>query len=379
MKYLYENGNKKAGLALKLSDNYSKSLTGILIGNNIVNIAASTIGTVIFTSLLGAYGAGVSTVVLTIVILIFGEVTPKSFAKDNANNLSMNFARILSFIIFIFTPFIFLFNKLKELISRFTKSEENPSFTEQELKVIIDEIEDEGVLEENEGELVRSALDLDETAVEEAMVPRVDVVSVELSTSHEKIKDIFIKKRFSNLPVYSKQIDNIIGILSEKDFFREYLNKEEFEIEKILIKPLFVPPQIKVSELLIKFREIKTHMAIIIDQYGGVDGIITLENVFEELVGDISEKQIEKQDDFEKVGNNKYIINPDITCNDLFEKLEYFPKNFETEANTVGGWILEMLKKMPKRGDSCTFDKLKATVLKVKGKRITSIKIEIIK
>ncbi|MDE5600031.1 MAG: hemolysin family protein [Oscillospiraceae bacterium] len=276
IKKMAADGNKHAKKVLKLNDEYTRVLTGVLIGNNIVNIAASTISTLLFTMYFGTMGAGISTIVLTIVILIFGEVIPKTIARDRAEFVCMKSSGIIHFFTIIFTPIIFVFDKIKNIIDKTDDNDKKPTMTEQELKFVIDEIEYQGILEDHEGELVRSALDLDETTAEKAMTPRVDLVSIEVDSDIEDVRDIFLNEKYSRLPVYKKDIDNVIGILSEKDFLRAYLSGDKFTISDLVKKAPLVPPQMNISDLMVKFQKGKPHMAIVVDQYGGVEGIICL-------------------------------------------------------------------------------------------------------
>lgn len=372
------NGNKQASRVLDLIKKYSQVLTAVLIGNNIVNIAASTIGTMIFTYYFGSAGVGLATLFLTIIILIFGEIIPKSIATERADSIAMKFSGILSFIVWILKPIIFLFDKTRKLINNFMGHKKSPSVTEQELKVIIEEIEDEGVLEDQEGELVRSALDLDETTAEECMTPRVDMISIEVDTDIEKVKNVFLKHRLTRLPVYKKDIDNVIGIINVKDFFHSYLSGEKFKIASLLKKAIFVPPQSNISDLLKRFQEKKIHMAIVIDQYGGVEGLITLEDILEELVGDIYDESDIEIKDIEEIGKNHWRVNPDISVEEMFESINYTPKVCNTDSKTVGGWVIENIEKVPELSDEFVFEDLKITVSETEGKRMVWLDIRLI-
>ncbi len=376
VKQMALEGNRQAGRVLRLSERYSRVLTGILIGNNIVNIAASTIGTVIFTLYFGPAGAGISTVVLTVIVLVFGEVMPKTIAKDHAETVSMKFSGALTGIVFLFTPFIFLFDKLKALINHFAGHDQGPSVTEQELKVIIEEIEHEGVLEKHEGELVRSALDLDETTADEVMTPRVDIVSVELHEDVQTIRETFMEVRFSRLLVYEKDIDNIVGILTEKEFFRAFLSGTDFSLSSLLKKVLFVPPQTNISDLLKKFQDKKTHLAVVIDQYGGVEGLVTLEDVFEKLAGSLYNEDREDHPDVKQLSENRWRINPDITVDEMFEEIDYHPRHWDAQSSRVGGWVLEHMEKLPRPGDQFSFEQLTVTVSEMDDRRMVYLTVE---
>lgn len=376
MKKLAADGNKKAAKIVKLNGQYTKILTAILIGNNIVNIAASTIGTLLFTSYFGAMGAGISTIFLTVVLLIFGEIIPKTLANDNAERICMKNIVGVRFFVLVFSPLIFFFDKLKKFVNKIDKSDKQPIITEQELKFMIEEIEGQGVLENRESELVRSALDLDEITASEVMTPRVDLISIEVSEKIENVKKVFLSERYSRLPVYEKNIDNIIGVLSEKDFFRAYFSNDSFDIRNMLKKALLVPPRTNISELMKNFQQGKTHMAIVVDQYGGIEGVITFEDVLEQLIGNIYDEKDAKEHFIQKIDDFTWWINPDISVNDMYKKVCDSEFKGETESNTMSGWILEKLEKLPKEGDKFMFDNLEITVSKMEDKRITGIIIK---
>jgi len=287
LKNYAQQGNRKAAKALKISEAYDKALTVILIGNNIVNIASTSISTVLFTQLFGAKGVGIATAVMTVTVLIFGEILPKSIAKENAESFTFFFSGPLSALIVIFTPFVWFFSSLKNLLSKlYSSSEKTPSVTEDELKYIIDEIEEEGVLEESESNLVRSALDFDETKVSEILTPRVKVIGVEINSTIEEIKSVFLTEMYSRLPIYEKNLDNIVGIITQKDFFK-MISENRTDIRSIIQNAVFLSEFKLINDALHEMQHSKTHMAVILDQYGGTKGIVTMEDIIEELVGEI--------------------------------------------------------------------------------------------
>lgn len=373
-------GNKKAIKVLQIAENYDKALTAILIGNNVVNIASASLGTVLFTTLLGSSGAGVATVVMTIVVLIFGEVVPKSLAKDNAESYSIAVVNILDFLIKILSPFIFLFIKLKSFIAKHTGkgTEQQPTVTEQELKYIIEESENEGVLERQESELVQSALDFDETTVYETLTPRVDVVAVEFSENPESIRALFFEEGYSRLPVYSGTIDSVVGVITSKDFFKAYIADKNVDISAILQKTIYVPPKKRISELLKELQKLKSHMAIVTDQYGGTIGIITLEDILEELVGDIWDESDEVEHDIVKISDTKYQVLGDVDPEDFFDEInyDYSERDFE-DANSFAGWALETFERIPVPGDDFTYRNLTVKVLDVFEQRIIKLEVTI--
>ena len=279
-----DQGSAKAAKALRLAESFDNSLTTILIGNNIVNIASTSISTVLFTDLFGAKGVGIATVVMTVVVLIFGEILPKTFAKENSEKCAYFFAGPLSALIVLFTPLSFIFTAIKNTVSKlYSSSEKTPSVTEDELKCIINEIEEEGVLEESESDLVRSALDFDETIVSEILTPRVKVVGVEINSSIEEIKNVFLTEMYSRLPVYEKNIDNIVGIITQKDFFK-MISENRSDIQNIIQDVVFISEFKLINDALHEMQRSKTHMSVIIDQYGGTKGIITMKSNFASML-----------------------------------------------------------------------------------------------
>lgn len=374
-----QKGNKQAKRVLKLEKEYNRTLTGILIGNNVVNIAASSIGTILFTIYFGAAGAAISTVVLTILVLVFGEVMPKNLAKEHAEGIIMRLSGLLLFIVKLFAPFIYCFDKLKDVMEKFTKKVEEPSVTEQELKVIIKEIEDEGVLEEGESKLVRLALDFDDTLAERVMTPRVDIVSIDLKTDVEQIKSIFMQERFSRLPVYQDQVENIVGILYQKDFLAAYFENQQTDISALLHKAIFVPPQIKIAELLRRLQALKSHMAIVIDQYGGIEGLITITDIFERLVGEIYDEDDILVQDIQNISSSIFRVNADLELNQMLEKTHIAIELAQEDAHsTVGSWALARFGRLPKVGDYVVDDNIKITVLQMDGNRILLLQIQLL-
>ncbi|MCD7800080.1 MAG: hemolysin family protein [Ruminococcus sp.] len=351
LKNYVSQGNKRAKIALDIADNYDKALTTILIGNNIVNIASSSLATVVFTQMLGASGVGVSTIVMTIIVLIFGEITPKTFANENAEKCAIAFAPIISFLMFLFTPVVWLFSQLKKLLGKFYKQSDSPSVTEDELKYIIEEIEEQGVLEEQESDLVRSALDFDEITVNEILTPRVKVVGVDIDTPIDEVKEIFLTEMYSRLPVYEDTIDNIVGVVNQKDFF--YMqNKGKTNLSEIVQEVLHISELKLISEALKEMQLAKSHMAIVMDQYGGTKGIITLEDILEQLVGEIYDENDEVEAPISEVSKSSYEISGELTIYELLKYLELPDDYIQTNATTVNGWITEIFGHIPTENET---------------------------
>lgn len=366
-------GNKRAEKALKIANSFDDALTTILIGNNIVNILSTSISTVLFTELLGAGGVGVATAVMTIVVLIFGEITPKSYAKSHAESVTLMMAEPLWLLIKLMTPVVFLFKILQNAIKPKT---EQPTVTEDELKYMIEEIEEQGVLEEQESDLVRSALEFDEITVDEILIPRVSVVAVEKNEDFDKIKEIFLSEMYSRIPVYDKNIDNIIGVITNKNFFR-LVTENKHDISGIIQDIIHLSDLKLISEALKDMQKNKMHMAVVLDQYGGTKGIITLEDIIEELVGEIYDENDEVIDTFVKMDENEYEVSGELNINDMLENLELPENVIETSANTVSGWVMELLGHIAKEGETIESGAFKITVLTVNKKRIRKIKLVI--
>ncbi len=379
MRNLADEGNKKAQKAIQMADNYDRTLSTILVGNNIVNIAFASLSTMLFTSWFGVSGVGIATLVSTVVVLVFGEVLPKSLAKEFADSFALAVSYPLYYIMILLTPIVYIFIGIKKGVMRIFKPQKKQvSVTEQELKYIIEEIEDEGVLEKQESELVRSALDFDEITADEILTPRVDVVSAEVGESIETIKDLFVEEHFSRIPIYENSIDNVIGVLYSKDFFTAYIKGTDFSIRDMLQSVIFIPPKKKISELFSELQKSKSHLAIVTDQYGGNMGIVTLEDILEELVGEIWDEYDEDERDFVPLDENTFEISGDLRVSDLIEELNIDGLTIETSSNSVGGWALERLGHIPKAGESFTNGILKVTVKEVIENRIMRLTVQIL-
>ncbi len=381
-----EAGSHGAKMALRLLEKYDKVITTILIGNNIVNITASSVATVYFTAVIGPEnGPLVSTIVLTLVLLAFGEVMPKSIAKDHSEGLTIATSGIVTFLTFVFTPLSLFFTLLKKCVSKiFGKGKKEVSVTEQELLAIIDEIEDEGVLEEQERDLVKSALVFDETMVDEIITHRVDITAVDINEDIETVKDLFITEEYSRLPVYEGNIDKICGFISQKDFFKRYLSRkqgENFLLRDIMQEIHFVPHLMMISDIMKKMQKDKIHMAVVLDQYGGTLGIVTLEDILEQLVGDIWDENDEIIAPVTFITDKEFNVNGDVSLNDFrryWQNRTGENLKINSNAKTVGGWILELFGKIPEPNEIVRTDDFEITVLKVSDRRIVKIHFQLI-
>ena len=322
LKSIANKGNKKAKLALELSEKYDSVISTILIGNNIVNIATASLATVLFTKLLGSSGVTVSTIVMTILILIFGEISPKSIAKDIPESFAIVSAPLLNAFCIILKPVNNLFCLWKKVISKVFKIQKHSGITEDEILTIAEEAENEGGINPQQLEIIKSAIELNDQEVIEAFTPRVDMVAIKDSCSKEELLNLFIESGFSRIPVYHDNIDNVIGIINEKDLINIVVNNKNEEISSI-IKPLnVIQPHMKLSQLLKLLQNNKSHMALIADEYGGTMGIITLEDILEELVGEIWDEHDKVVNDIEKIAEDEYIVRGNANIEKVLEEFD---------------------------------------------------------
>ena len=377
LKTLAEDGDAGAKLVLKVSENYDKMLTTILIGNNIVNIASASMATLIFAALLADQdlGASVSTAVMTIVVLIFGEVSPKCLAKENPESFARFSAPILKFLMFILTPINFVFMQWRKLLSLVFKKKPENRMTQEELITIVDEAQSEGGIDEENGELIRSAIEFDDVDAREILTPRVDLVGVDKETPFEEIAKVFEQNPFSRLPVYEESIDNIIGVVHEKDYFCA-LQQGNCSLESIQTKPLYISGTVKVSDLLRMLQHYKVHMAVVVDEFGGTEGVVTMEDIIEELVGDIWDEHDVVVNYFQKINDTTYKIDCRAALDEMFDFLDVKASDDDYDCVTVNGWVMEKLEKIPAVGDSFDFEDLHITVTKGTAHHATELTVK---
>ena len=369
-----EKGNSRAALACKLLERYDKLLSTILIGNNIVNIAAASIGTILFTQMLGAErGATMSTIVLTIIVLIFGEVTPKSLAKEMPEKVATAVSPFLVLLMALMTPLTWLFTQWKKLLGHFVHSGEADTITEGELMTMVSEAENDGELTDRESELIRSAIEFDDVEVEEILTPRVDVVAVEDDIPLEELAQTFAESGYSRLPVYHGTIDNIIGVVHEKDFYIARLKKAT-KIDDLVVPTLYTTGSTQISQLLRTLREQHHHLAVVVDEYGGTEGIITLEDILEELVGEIWDEHDEVTEDFRKQSDGSWLVSGSASVDDLYEELD-LPEEEDIDSNTVNGLVQEKTCHLPKVGDRFTLGEYDGVVTRTAKRRVTEVRL----
>ena len=372
MKTWAENGDKRAARALAVGEDYDKLLSSILIGNNIVNITATTISTLLFTKIFVTYGATISTVVITIVVLIFGEISPKSVAKEFPERFAMFSAPILRVIILVLTPLNFLFSMWKKLLSKIFKPSGDDGITEEELMGIVDQAESEGGLDAHEGDLIRASIEFNELDVSDILTPRVDLVAVDEESTMQEVGALFVENGYSRLPIYHETIDNIIGVVHQKDFYKARVRGED-RLAMIKSPVVYTTPNTKIFKLLRILQMNKVHMAVVVDEYGGTEGIVTLEDILEELVGEIWDEHDEVTEFLRKQPDGSYNIDCTTDLDDMYDLFEI---KGECEASTVSGWVLEQIDRIPKQGDHFIAEGLEVTVTAVDNRRVMEINVK---
>ncbi|MDO5415123.1 MAG: hemolysin family protein [Bacillota bacterium] len=348
LKNMAGDGDKKAEKVLRLSEKYDKLLTTILVGNNIVNITMTSVATVLFIELFGAIGASIATVVITIVVLIFGEITPKNIAKEKPEGFSKFSAPLLKFFMTLLTPINFIFTLWKQFIAKIFKLGTDEAITGDEILTMVEEAEEGGGIEKMHSELIQNAIEFYELTAEEVMTPRPEMEAIEIDCPKEELAEIFKSTGFSRLPVYEEDIDKIIGVINQKDFHNHIVGTNK-NIVDYVTPVVFVSTAIKISDLLKKMQQVKTHIAIVIDEYGGTEGLVTMEDIIEELVGEIyDEHDAVISKDIMPLQNGSYRVKGSAN---LAKVLDYFDVEEEFDVVTVNGWVVLELDKLPKKND----------------------------
>lgn len=375
IKNMAEKGNKKAALVMKLSESYDSLLSTILIGNNIVNILSASLATVLFVKILGdEAGTSVSTAVTTVIVLIFGEVSPKSIAKESPEKFAMFSAPLLRVLVFLLTPFNFLFKQWKKFLSLIIKSEEDGGITEEELLSIVEEAEEDGGINEQESMIIQNAIDFTEQEAIDVLTPRIDITGVSTTATKEEIAKIFTETAYSRLPMYEETLDHIIGIIYHKDFYNYVYNTDK-DISEIVKPVIFIPKSKKIGVLLKELQQKKSHIAVVLDEYGGTVGIITLEDILEELVGEIWDEHDEVSQDIEVKSEKECLISGNANLEKVFEVLSLESDEEHIKALTVNGWLMDILGRVPKENDSITYKDFTITVLEMDENRVEKVQI----
>lgn len=369
VKSLANDGNKRAKRVLKIHDDFDKFLSTELIGNNFVNILTTSIVTVMFVEWLKdeELGSTVASIVTTVAVLIFGEITPKSIAKKFPESFAMFAAPIIGFFMALFKPFNWFMSIWQKLVYRFIKSGDEHGVTEEELITMVEEAQNDGEIDRNESELIRNAIEFDDIEVEDIYTSRVDIVAVEVDDDMEFIAEQF-EKGYSRLPVYRDTIDNIIGVLNQKDFM--IMSRTKQTIASVMAEPIFVVPSMKISELLRTLQSKKSHMAVILDEFGGTVGIVTLEDIIEELVGEIWDEHDTVVEPFVELADNKYKVRCTAALDDMFD---LFGMEEDNDHSTVGGWVVDEFGKIPRVGDEFNYGPLHVCVSKRDPRRVTEV------
>ena len=374
LKNASSNGNKRATLVLQLAEDYERVLTTLLIGNNIVNITAASIGTVIFSRSFGDIGVTISTVVVTLLVLTFGEIFPKTLAKESADRFVMIVAPVVRFLLTVFAPLSLIFAWGTSQLSKRLNVTEEQGITEEELLTIVEEAQIEGGINEQEGELIRSVIEFDDLEVGDIVTPRVDVVAVAEDAPIAEVLEVFRESGYSRLPVYQGSIDEVVGIINQKDFHNE-LAEDENSIATIMKPAIFVTTSMKLSTLMSQLQQAKSHIAIVTDEYGGTLGIVTMEDIIEELVGEIWDEHDEVIEEIEQLAENEYKVMASANLEKVFRILDI--EDDDTDATTIGGWAIEELGRVPREGDHFEFENLSVTISKTNARRVLEMIIRV--
>ena len=373
LRVLAEKGDKRAALACSLSEQYDKMLTSILIGNNIVNIALSSLCTLLVIHLLGDGGATVATAVATVVVLVFGEVTPKSLAKESPERFAMFSAPFLRAVMWVLSPFAWLFSQLKKLVGRVVRSGGERPMTQEELLMLVDEVQQEGGLDKDEHELLRSAIEFTDRDAEDILTHRVDLEAVPADASPEEVARVFGESRFSRLLVYGTDIDDIVGVIHQSDFYADGLQGGK-PLSALMTPPLFVPKSIRISVLLRLLQRKKAHIAVVTDGYGGTLGIVTMEDILEELVGEIWDEHDEVVEDIRREGAGVWTVSGGADLYRLLDRLGLDGR--QVESASVTGWVMERLGRVPEPGDAFTEGPWRITVTAADERRVRQLRVE---
>jgi CBS domain containing-hemolysin-like protein len=373
LKTLIEKGNKRAALTLALSEKYDNLLSTILIGNNIVNIAMSSISTLLFLDLLGDMGASVSTAVITVVVLIFGEISPKSIAKECPEKFAMFSAPIINIILIVLTPFNFLFAQWKKLLAKLFSLDNDTKMSQEELLMLVEEVQQDGSIDKTEGELLKNAIEFGDLEAKDILTHRLDLAAVAVTDSKEEVAKVFLESKFSRILVYDDSIDNIIGVLHHKDFYTES-GVTDADIRDIMTPPIFVIKEVKIDLVLRELQKKKSHLAVVLDEYGGTYGVITMEDILDELVGELWTEPEENNENFKKLSDDLYRILASI---DLDEFCEYFEIEIESDMVSFSGWITDRLEKIPTTGDQFEYEGMVIRVLSTDSHRVSEVEVRL--
>ena len=373
LKPLAERGNKKASKVLKIAENYDKLISTVLIGNNIVNIALASLGTLVFVNLIGDAGATVSTMVITVLVLIFGEISPKSIAKDCPEKFAMFAAPLIGFLVKVFTPLNFIFSQWKKLLAKMFRIQSDSKMSQEELLTIVEEARQDGGIDSGEGDLLRNAIEFTELRAEDILTHRVDLEGVSVEATKEEIAAAFTETKYSRLLVYKENMDSIVGVIHQKDLYSGTgLTKKP--LKDIIAPAIYIHQFEKISDILKTLQREKSHVAVVVDEYGGTLGIVTMEDILEELVGEIWDEHDEVEEVFRQLSENTYRVDCNVTMDDF---CAFFDIRAEYESVSLSGWIMEQLERVPEKGDRLQIENLDITVNEIGSHRAESVIVKV--
>lgn len=378
LKNMANDGKTKASSVLVILDDFDKFLTSVLIGNNIVNIASATISTLLFSLILkGGKGPTVSTIVITVITLLFGEIAPKSLAKQAPEKFACATVGVVNFFEFVFTPLTIVLKGWTWLVNHFAHIEQDEGDISDELITMVDEAEKDGNLEEHESDLISAAIEFNDLDVKDVLTPRVDIVAVNIASSHEQIEKAFRFNSFSRLPVYENTVDNIVGVIHEKDFYEFMYHNNKGPIRRIIKPVIYTSPNTQISTCMKQLQAAKLHMAVVLDEYGGTEGIITLEDIIEELVGEIWDEHDVVEDFYTKVDDYTWMVKGDAEIDDLIDRFGVEEEDEEFDFITVSGWAIAELHHIPKVNEEFDYKNLHVTITKADQRKVLEVKVEI--
>lgn len=378
LKNMANDGNTKANSVLVILDDFDKFLTSVLIGNNIVNIASATISTLLFSLILkGGKGPTVSTIVITVITLLFGEIAPKSLAKQAPEKFACATVGVVNFFEFVFTPLTIVLKGWTWLVNHFAHIEQDEGDISDELITMVDEAEKDGNLEEHESDLISAAIEFNDLDVKDVLTPRVDIVAVNIASSHEQIEKAFRFNSFSRLPVYENTVDNIVGVIHEKDFYELMYHNNKGPIRRIIKPVIYTSPNTQISTCMKQLQAAKLHMAVVLDEYGGTEGIITLEDIIEELVGEIWDEHDVVEDFYTKIDDYTWMVKGDAEIDDLIDRFGVEEEDEEFDFITVSGWAIAELHHIPKVNEEFDYKNLHVTITKADQRKVLEVKVEI--
>lgn len=374
--HLFESGVKVAGVITRLRENPSKLLGTILVGNNAVNIAATSIGTVLAIEYFGDAGVGIATGIMTVLVLIFGEITPKTLAAQNSEKVSLIVARPISFLTYLLSPIVFFFTKIAGLFTRLLGGKSNanlPTITEDELKTMVNLSEEEGVIKGHEKTMICNVFDFDDQLIKDVMIQRTDIVAINMNATYDEIMNLIKTEQYSRYPIYNKRIDNIVGILNVKELVFYRNSEEVFDIKKFMKKPYYTFEYLKTSELFHEMKKRRTHMAVVIDEYGGTAGIITIEDLLEEIVGDISDEYDIQTKEIETIREGEYVVDGSTRIEQLNEQIG---TRIESEHyDSIGGFIIGEIGRLPQQGETVEYENTKFLIENIERNRVKKIRV----